>query len=354
MPSGLADRFRFHARSWLAGGAPTYAWLADRTADALEGGDSADGDFRAALRPFHAEDPMRLLPTRLMAAVHLWVLRGEEPELVRFWPSMGGSFPRAEGRGPLWSAFRSAVVARMADLPELLARPIQHNEVGRAVPIAAGFLTVASATGLPLRLLEVGASAGLLLRADLYLERPWMRGVLPVAPDYGPTVAERSGCDLSPVSPFTEDGLTYLQSGVWADLVPNLRMLEEAIEIAVATRASHPVHVDEADGADWLPVMLSEPVKGQATIVFHSAMATWSPPASMRRIEDAIHEAGEYATTGAPLAYLRFEVPDASVEPDRIVQVRLATWPGGEDRLIATCDINGSCGRWSSNVLAGV
>lgn len=49
-----------------------------------------------------------------------------------------------------------------------MAAGVQTNEVGRAAPLSAAMNHVALATGLPLRLLEVGSSAGLNLSLDRY------------------------------------------------------------------------------------------------------------------------------------------------------------------------------------------
>ena len=47
------------------------------------------------------------------------------------------------------------------ELRPLVERPVQTNEVGRCAALLPGFLDVAARTGMPLRMLEVGASAGL-------------------------------------------------------------------------------------------------------------------------------------------------------------------------------------------------
>jgi hypothetical protein len=49
-----------------------------------------------------------------------------------------------------------------------------------------------------------------------------------------------------------------------------------------------------------------------------------------------VREAGERATAAAPLAWLRME------PAGRRAEVRLATWPAGEDRLIARAGYHGT------------
>lgn len=99
---------------------------------------------------------------RMLGTVHRLVLEGRAPALAEHYPTAGGT------KDPLaaWPAFRDVLVEHAAEIREGLADPPQTNEVGRAAPLVGGLLTVADATGLPIRLLEIGASAGLNLRAD--------------------------------------------------------------------------------------------------------------------------------------------------------------------------------------------
>src|SRR5207237_574920 len=104
------------------------------------------------------------LALRFMGAVHRLVLDETLPELARHYPSTGG-----EGdASATWPAFKRAVVDQRAKLRDLLGAGCQTNEVGRSAALLGGFLEVAHRTHLPLRILEIGASAGLNLRWDRY------------------------------------------------------------------------------------------------------------------------------------------------------------------------------------------
>src|SRR5262245_59314623 len=100
---------------------------------------------------------------RFLGAIHRLVLEGRTPDLAAHYPSVGGDGD-AEAA---WRALRT-LLATCPPLAPYLARPPQTNEVGRAAALVGGFLTVARDWSRPLRLLELGASAGLQLRFDHY------------------------------------------------------------------------------------------------------------------------------------------------------------------------------------------
>src|SRR5438034_5449361 len=104
------------------------------------------------------------LALRFMGAVHRLVLEGRAPALARHYPSAGGE----AGLEGAWAAFRDTLEQHRDTLRALVTSPVQTNEVGRSAALLGGFLLVARETGLPLRLLELGASAGLNLRWDHY------------------------------------------------------------------------------------------------------------------------------------------------------------------------------------------
>jgi hypothetical protein len=175
-----------------------------------------------------------------------------------------------------WQALRDLIATRADEMRPLVALPCQTNEVGRSAALAFGFFEAAR-TGLPLRLLEVGASAGLNLRFDHFrfggggaswgpeaspvnLEGLWLEAP-PLPSDL--RVVERAGCDRRPVDISTEDGRLSLLASVWADQRPRFARLRGALEIARRV----PAHVVEADLAVWLPEQLERPRPGRATVV---------------------------------------------------------------------------------------
>ena len=311
----------------------------------------AAGDVRAGgpvwkvLEP-HADDPeASMLSLRFMGAVHRLVLEGRAPALARHYPSAGG---RA-GAG-VWEAFRSTVEDQQEALEALIHAPVQTNEVGRSAALLGGFLTAARETGLPLRVLEVGASAGLNLRWDRYRyetpEGAWgdpgspvrfegflVEGRLPL--DTHALVAERLGCDALPVDPTTEEGRLTLLSFVWPDQVARIDRLRAAIEVA----NSVPATVDESDAGSWLESQL-HPRQDSATVVVHSIVWHYLGPDGQERARSAIEAAGEAAEPDAPVAWLRMEPGGEQAE------IRLTLWPGGSERLLATTGFHGNGVRW--------
>jgi hypothetical protein len=156
----LALRLRRQA-AWCAElGSPLYASLLEKSADDLE----VKGPVWQVLRGFEDEPGTAAIALRLMGAVHRLVLDETLADLARHYPSTGGE-------GDLhatWPLFRQALIDHIDDIRKLLANGCQTNEVGRSAALLGGFLDVAHRTNLPLRILEIGASAGLNLRWDRY------------------------------------------------------------------------------------------------------------------------------------------------------------------------------------------
>jgi hypothetical protein len=346
--SELASVLRWQAEFCHRSAAPLYALLLDRSADDVEGG----GPAWELLRPHAADPPSSALALRLMGAVHRLVLEGLAPDLAPFYPTVGGS-----GSPPdAWLPFRTTLEVRMDVLRPLVARSCQTNEVGRAAGLLLGFLAVARETGLPLRLLEIGASAGLNLRWDRYRYEgaglAWgdpasavrITGAFPgpVPLDGRARVAERSGCDLHPLDPRLEEDRLRLMSSVWADQPERLERLRRAFDVAAV-----PATVERASAGPWLARRLTMPLEGLATVVFHSVVLQYLDDEERLRVFDLIEQAGLRATPNAPFAWLRFESGDWRRTTSH--EVRLTVWPGGADRKLAEAGPHGPPVVWTGS-----
>jgi hypothetical protein len=332
----LVGIIRIHQLACSGMGSPFYADLLERMADDVFAGGPV-GRFLAGQLDTNYEEAV---PLRFLGGVHRLVLAGRAPELAAHFPSVGGDGDAAAA----WPALLS-VLDRHADaVRDALTRPPQTNEVGRSAALVGGFLVVARETGLPLRVLEVGSSAGLNLRFDRYWYESdgtgYGDGTSPVRfaglwadgrPPFGVpiTIADRRGCDRDPIDARTEDGRLTLLSYVWPGQTERFAMLRAALDVA----RDVPVAIDRAAIPDWLGRQLGEPAPDRATVVFHSIVWQYLTDAERATAEAALATAGERATGGAPLAWLRLE-PSADLTH---TELRVTTWPGGEERLLARC-----------------
>jgi hypothetical protein len=156
------------------------------------------------------------------------------------------------------------------------------------------------------------------------------------------SVAERTGCDLRPIDPRDPEDRLTLEASVWADDIDRLGTLRAAIELA--SGGATPVKLDRASAPDWLEDRLSGGVTGMATVVFHSVVLQYLTAAERGRVRSALDRAGAAASRSAPLAWLRMESPDWRRSQPH--EVRLTTWPGGQERLLARPGPHGRPVRW--------
>ena len=337
----VAERLRWQVPHCRNLGSEFYAELLTRAADDADGG----GAVHAVAEPFVHLPVEEMLPLRLLGAVHRLVLEGDAPELARHYPSVGGDGDAAAA----WPRLRELLGDPPPRLRELIARNVQTNEVGRSAALLGGFLLVARDTGLPLRIREIGSSAGLNLRWDAYrYEDAWGDPQSPVQlvrrydgarPPFAPLrvdVLERRGCDPAPVDPTSDDGRLTLSSFVWPDQAERVELLRGALEVA----ARLPAAVDAARASAWLEDALAAPRPGSVTIVFHSIVWQYLDAAERARVRDALADAGARATDDAPLAWLRME-PDGPV-----TALHATVWPGGDAHLLARAGFHGRPVTW--------
>jgi hypothetical protein len=323
-------------------GSPLYARLLTESAADVE----ADGPAWRVLEAHAGPGRGAALALRFMAAVHRLVLSGQAPGLAVHYPSMGGR-PGAE----VWPEFRALLAAQEDALRALAAHPCQTNEVGRCAALMFGFLEAVHQARLPLRLLEVGASAGLNLRWDGFRfgiaggSVGWGDTQSPVdltghwdePPPHldGPVhVAERRGCDPHPLDPADEEARLRLRSSVWADQGERFQRLQGALQLA----ARVPARVEEARLGQWLPARLAETQPGTMAIVYHSVVEEYLPADELAGFHAAMEESGARATPDAPLAWVRLE----PFPGERRHELTLQIWPGGPRRRLALCGAHGA------------
>lgn len=264
------------------------------------------------------------LPLRLAGGLHHLVLTRADPGLISAWPPAQTA--------DLAETVASALCRHEQMLTDWIRHAPQTNEVGRSAVILPAAAEAAARFGLPLRLSELGASAGLNLNFHRYaLDAVGVScgapdPVLRLAPAWtgapprpgAVAVAEARGVDLNPLSPLT-DGLRLL-SYIWPDQLDRLSRMRAALAAAEA----HPPAVDQGEAADWLEARLADPCEGQCHFVFHTIALQYFPAASQQRIRRAMVQAAARATTRAPLAWLSME---ADGRPDGAA-VTLRMWPG--------------------------
>jgi hypothetical protein len=244
-PEAIADTYRTFARVECAGYSDIYRGLALAVADDEE------------LLGFIAGMPVAQ-PNLFLASIQY--LTG--PQAM---PGDGG-------------ALRAFVRARGGEIAALMrTRRTQTNEVGRCA-----VLLPALPRG-PLALVEVGASAGLVLLMDSYRYdfdgrmrgppdspvrlRCAVSGDVPL-PAEVPEIVWRRGLDPRPVDPRDDDAVRWLLACVWPDHAERRERLEAAIGVARAD----PPRVDAGDLATDLPAILAAVPSDARLVVYHTAV----------------------------------------------------------------------------------
>jgi HAD superfamily hydrolase (TIGR01509 family) len=344
----IADRMRRHGRALARSGrSPLYVALIAAAADDDEAGGVVARLFEGVDAP-----PGAVPALRLMAALHELALTGREPELSAFYPSAGGT------RAPehAWPIVREVLERNFAWIEPRLHRTVQTNEPGRSAALYPVLLWLTAAHGRPLRLLEIGASAGLNLICDRYrydvgeltlgdpaspvrFEQPWRPApaIDLAASAAALRIAHREGCDPNPLDPSSPDDRRRLISYIWPDERDRLTRLDAALSVA----APRPPMVVRAPAIEWLPDALSRRRDGELTVVWHSVMRQYVDPEEWQAMSDAFGQALA-ADPERPIAWVGME----PVPGDGGFEITVRTAAEQPSRRIARCGDHGPPVVW--------
>ena len=223
------------------------------------------------------------VPNLLLGAVQYLLLQGVQHPLASFYPSINGlpSKPSTWTEDP-YPYFRAFCLERYQEIQQLLStRLVQTNEVRRCACLLPAFGIVAErAKGLPLSLIEIGASAGLNLLWDRYgydygdygrygdSNSPVqlaceLRGEhRPAIPTVFPQIAYRVGIDLNPIAVRDQDATLWLRALIWPEHEKRVRLLQNAIAVA----QQDPPQLLAGDALDVLPALIRRRASGYSPV----------------------------------------------------------------------------------------
>jgi hypothetical protein len=343
--AALARRFRRHGESLARlARSPLYAELMRAAANDIDAGGPIAPLYAGVSIP-----PGSAPALRLLAPVHELVLNGSAPTLAEFYPSAGGSRPPAG----VWPFAREAIEEHREWLAERLHRTVQTNDPGRGAVLYAALLWLTSRYGRPLRLLEIGASAGLNLLFDRWcyvvdgtelgdpnspvrFVDPWQPapGIDLAAAARELRVVERAGCDLAPLNPADPDDRARLLSYIWPDEVERIERASQAL--AIATR--EPAGVAAADAAEWLPARLTDGPREELTVIWHSVVRQYVADETWAMLNDGFRAAV------SDVVWLGME--PAPAEQQHVVELTIRTAADEPPARLAVCGDHGPPVSW--------
>jgi hypothetical protein len=190
------------------------------------------------------------VPMIFLAAVHFLLLNDTEHPITAYYPDMHSEPHSLDA--DLYPLFRDFCFQHLDEIKKLITTyHVQTNEVRRCACFLPAFSIAANkAEGLPLALLEIGASAGLNLFWDRY-SYDYGNGTIygnrtspvqltcslrgdrqPPIPERFPKIASRIGIDLNPIDIRNHSAVNWLKAFIWPEHTARFELLHRAIEIA--------------------------------------------------------------------------------------------------------------------------
>jgi hypothetical protein len=311
--AAVADTYREFARSEARGRSAAYEALAEAVAD-----DQVVAGFVASL-------PVEKRQPNLLFAAARYLL-GAPADIGRL---------------------RALVVRSRPELEQvMLARRTQTNEPARCSVLLPALARLPE----PLALVEVGASAGLILLLDRYSydyaghrlvgkdpAAPTLRcrptGPVPL-PTRIPEISWRAGLDVSPLDVTRDDDVRWLSCLVW----PGEGDRAERLATAIASARRDPPAVHRGDLITDLPALAAQAPADATLVIYHCSVLYQVPPDRRGHFADAVRRLGA--------TWLSCEAPHilpGTAGPARDGQMYVVACDG---QPIATADSHGTWLNW--------
>ncbi len=318
-----------------------------------------------------AATPGQQRPVLWLAALHDLVLRRPDVAAARWYPSVVSRNHVPQG-GP-WADVRQTVLDHRDELTASIAtHSTQTNEVNRAVYLAAALAAAcADVPDVPVALVEMGSSAGLLLCLDRYrIELRASAGtavtgdarslVVCAGEDRSdppslaaplPRIASRVGIDLHPVAVDDVSGLRWLEACLWPDVPGRVERFRAAVDMA---RKDPPTLLQGDMVADLAtPIALAQQgaEPGSHVVVFSSWALTYVARERRPHVSVVLDHT---AAAGAPVSWVTAEpwgcMPGITLPPQPAAHgnatvMAVRRWRDGaetESRVLGTCHPHGA------------
>lgn len=355
------ESFRKQVIACRALGSPLTADICEILAETLQ---ESQGEVARRILNWPGDSSPRAdaVPLRLCGGLHALVLTGKDEALAAAYANTR----------PTAKILQQAIATHEDYLLDWLQGPPQTNEVGRAAAIIAAARFASEHCALPIRALELGASAGLNLNFHRYDLQP--QGALPPSGPEGPDspgifleeeglspvvlrpgwsgdvpragieVIEAEGVDLRPVDPVGDE--LRLLAYCWAGQPERMARLRAALAIARRYRP----RLTAGDAAGWLKTRLGQPGPERMTLVYHTIAWQYFPPATQARCEAALQAAGAQATREAPLVHVSMEGDGGKGGDGAALTLRL--WDGSPQVWsLGRVDFHGRWLEWNPTAL---
>jgi hypothetical protein len=294
----------------------------------------------------------------LFGAVHQLLLDGAAHPLRRYYPSVvADPDTDTSAAGPVFADFCRQFGAPLAEL--IRTRLVQSNVVRRAIAVRYALHAIGQRCTGPVHLVEVGASAGLLLNVDRYryriggrdfgppdaavtLDSAWRgAGTVPDL-DAVPAIASRTGVDLHPIDLADDRERRWLQALVW----PEHRSAAALLDAAIGEARAVPLRIIAGDAAQVCPALGADLPGGEPRVVFHAATRMHVPGEQRAAFDEAIDSLG---ATG-PLFHAWLEPPEAAHQGFPVAARGVVALHGpGDDAATALVRVDGHL-QWLESV----